>query len=148
MSFKLKRKQSTNYLHRLLGWLNRGKDYGLQALDVFKDTVLSEFKGLASDIGGEISAIGNYDTKDVKGLLDNVDKDKIKELVEKVKPLIPEYYEKARKMATDIFNQGKKEFDRIREEVENEVTSPFYWPAALWKLYGEIFVSHFDNPID
>ena len=91
---------------------------------MFKDTVLSEFKGLASDIGGEISAIGNYDTKDVTGLLDNVDKDKIKELVEKVKPLIPEYYEKAKKMATDIFNQGKEEFDRIREEVENEVTSP------------------------
>lgn len=115
---------------------------------MFRETVLSEFKGLASDIGGEISAIGNYDTKDVKGLLDNVDKDKIKELVEKVKPLIPEYYEKARNMATDIFNQGKKEFDRIREEVENEVTSPFYWSATLWKLYGEIFVSHFDNPID
>jgi len=92
---------------------------------MFKDTVLSEFKGLASDIGGEISAIGNYDTKDVKGLLDDVDKDKIKELVEKVKPLIPEYYEKARKMATDIFNQGKTEFDKIREEVENEVTSLF-----------------------
>ena len=97
----------------------------MRALDIFKDTVLSEFKGLASDIGGEISAIGNYDTKDVKGLLDNVDKEKIKELVEKVKPLIPEYYEKARKMATDIFNQGKTEFDRIREEVENEVTHLF-----------------------
>lgn len=124
-SFKLKRQQTTNYLHHLPGWFNRGKEYGLTALDVFKDTVLSEFKGLASDIGGEISAIGNYDTKDVKGLLDNVDKDKIKELVEKVKPLIPEYYEKARKMATDIFNQGKTEFDRIREEVENEVTSLF-----------------------
>lgn len=117
--------ETTNYFHLLLEWLSRGKDYGVKALDVFKDTVLSEFKGLASDIGGEISAIGNYDTKDVKGLLDNVDKDKIKSLVEKVKPLIPEYYEKARKMATDIFNQGKKEFDKIREEVENEVTSPF-----------------------
>lgn len=88
---------------------------------MFQETVLSEFKGLASDVGGEISAIGNYDTKNVKGLLDNVDKDKIKALVEKVKPLIPEYYEKAKKMATDIFNQGKTEFDKIREEVEKEV---------------------------
>ena len=88
---------------------------------MFQETILSEFKGLASDVGGEISAIGNYDTKDVKGLLDNVDKDKIKSLVEKVKPLIPEYYDKAMKMATDIFNQGKTEFDRIREEVEKEV---------------------------
>lgn len=88
---------------------------------MFQETILSEFKGLASDVGGEISAIGNYDTKDVKGLLDNVDKDKIKSLVEKVKPLIPEYYDKAMKMATDIFNQGKTEFDKIREEVEKEV---------------------------
>lgn len=88
---------------------------------MFQETVLSEFKGLASDVGGEISAIGNYDTENVKGLLDNVDKDKIKALVEKVKPLIPEYYEKAKKMATDIFNQGKTEFDKIREEVEKEV---------------------------
>lgn len=136
-------------LKRLIGWLNGAEDYGLKALDMFKDTVLSEFKGLASDIGGEISAIGNYDTKDVTGLLDNVDKDKIKELVEKVKPLIPEYYEKARKMATDIFNQGKEEFDRIREEVEKEVISlSVLWSEALRKLFGEIFVSHFGNPVD
>lgn len=82
---------------------------------------MSEFKGLASDVGGEIAAIGNYDTSNVKGLLDNVDKDKIKSLVEKVKPLIPEYYEKVKKMATDIFNQGKTEFEKIKEEVEKEV---------------------------
>ena len=106
------------------GWFNRGKDYGKKALDIFKDTILSEFKGLASDVGGELSSITNYDTSDIKGLLDNVDKDKIKKLVEKVRPLIPEYYEKAKKMATDIFNQGKREFDKIKEEVENEVKSP------------------------
>lgn len=103
------------------GWFNRGKEYGMKALDVFKDTILSEFEGLASDLGGELSSITNYDTSDIKGLLDNVDKDKIKKLVEKVRPLIPEYYEKAKDMATDIFQQGKKEFDKIREEVENEV---------------------------
>lgn len=93
----------------------------MKALDVFKESVLSEFTGLASDLGGELSAIGNYDTADVKGLLENVDKDKIKKLVERVRPLIPEYYEKARKVAMDIFNQGKAEFDKIKEEVEKEV---------------------------
>lgn len=71
---------------------------------MFKDIVLFEFKGLVSDIGGEILVIGNYDIKDVKGFLDNVDKDKIKELVEKVKFFIFEYYEKVRKMVIDIFN--------------------------------------------
>ena len=94
----------------------------MKALDAFKETVLAEFKGVASDLGGEFSSITNYDTSDVKGLLDNVDKDKIKKLVEKVRPLIPEYYDKAKKMAMDIFKQGKDEFDKIREEVEKEVS--------------------------
>lgn len=105
----------------ILDWFNRGKDYGMKALDVFKESVLSEFTGLASDLGGELSAIGNYDTGDVKGLLDNVDKDKIKELVERVKPLIPEYYEKAKKVAMDVFDEGKTQFEKIKEEVEKEV---------------------------
>jgi len=109
----------------------------MKALDIFKDTVLSEFKGLADDIGGEISAIGNYDTENVKGLLDNVDKDKIKSLVEKVKPLIPEYYEKVQKMATDIFNQGKTEFDKIREQVENEVTRLFLVFRNLFRRFSK-----------
>lgn len=103
------------------GWFNRGKEYGTKALDIFKETILSEFKSVASDLGGELSSITNYDTSDIKGLLDNVDKDKIKKLVEKVRPLIPEYYDKAKNMAMDIFDQGKKEFDKIRDEVENEV---------------------------
>ena len=103
------------------GWLNRGKEYGLKAMNVFKETVLSEFEGLAGDLGGELSSITNYDTSDIKGLLVNVDKDKIKKLVEKIRPLIPEYYEKVQKMATDVFEQGKEEFDKIREEVEKEV---------------------------
>lgn len=104
------------------GWLQRGKDYGMKAFDMFKDTILSEFKGVVSDLGGEVSSITNYDTSDVKGLLDNVDKDKVKKLVEKARPLISEYYRKAEKMATDIFKQGKDEFDKIREEVEKEVS--------------------------
>lgn len=100
----------------------------MKALDMFKETVLTEFKGMAKGVGGELSAIASYDTGNIKGLLDNVDKDKIKELVEKVKPLIPEYYEKAKKMATDIFNQGKKEFDKIKAEVEKEVCKPLvFW---------------------
>ena len=94
----------------------------MKAFDMFKDTILSEFKSVASDLGGEFSSVAKYDTSDVKGLLDNVDKDKIKKLVEKARPLISEYYRKAEKMAMDIFNQGKDEFDRIREEVEKEVS--------------------------
>ena len=104
------------------GWFQRGKDYAMKAFDMFKDTILSEFKSVASDLGGEFSSIAKYDTSDVKGLLDNVDKDKIKKLVEKARPLISEYYRKAEKMAMDIFKQGKDEFDRIREEVEKEVS--------------------------
>ena len=104
-----------------LGWLNRGKEYGMKAMDIFKETILSEFKGIADDLGGELSSITNYDTSDIKGLLDNIDKDKIKKLVEKARPLISEYYDKAQKMAMDIFEQGKEEFDKIREEVESEV---------------------------
>ena len=104
------------------GWFQRGKDYGMKAFDMFKDTILSEFKAVASDLGGEFSSITNYDTSDVKGLLDNVDKAKVKKLVEKARPLISEYYRKAEKMAMDIFKQGKDEFDKIREEVEKEVS--------------------------
>lgn len=102
-------------------WFDRGKEYGLKALKVFEEAVLSEFKGLIGDVGGELSSITKYDTADIKGLLVNVDKEKIKKLVERVRPLIPEYYDKAKSMATDIFEQGKEEFDKIREQVEQEV---------------------------
>lgn len=102
-------------------WFDRGKEYGLKALKVFEEAVLSEFKGLIGDVGGELSSITKYDTADIKGLLVNVDKEKIKKLVERVRPLIPEYYDKAKSMATDIFEQGKEEFDKIREQVEREV---------------------------
>lgn len=93
----------------------------MKALDVFKDTILSEVSQFVIDDSSPPRSLANPLNSDIKGLLDNVDKDKIKKLVEKVRPLIPEYYEKAKDMATDIFQQGKKEFDKIREEVENEV---------------------------
>ena len=94
---------------------------------MFKESILSEFKGLADDVGGDLSGIGSYNTGDIKGLLDNVDKEKIKKLVLKIRPLIPEYYEKAREMAMDVFNQGKEEFEKIKEEVEKEVCVFYYF---------------------
>lgn len=79
----------------------------MKVFDVFKESVLFEFIGLVSDFGGELLVIGNYDIGDVKGFLDNVDKDKIKELVERVKFFIFEYYEKVKKVVMDVFNEGK-----------------------------------------
>ena len=112
----------------------------MKALDVFKETILSEFKGLADDLGGELSSITNFDTSDIKGLLDNVDKDKIKKLVEKTRPLLAEYYDKAQKMAMDIFEQGKEEFDKIREEVEKEVrvSCSSTVVKALWPIITNV----------
>ena len=93
----------------------------LKLLQMFKETILTEITGLAADVGGGFGSLTNYDTGDIKGLLDNVDSEKVRKLVEKVRPLIPEYIEKVRKIAMDTFEQGKKEFDKIRAEVEGEV---------------------------
>ena len=94
---------------------------GLKLLKMFKETILTEITGLADDVGGGFGSMTNYDTGDISGLLDNVDKEKVRKLVEKIKPLIPEYIEKFRKIAMDVFEQGKREFNKVKAEVEKEV---------------------------
>ena len=66
----------------VIDYYKKGKAYGLKALKMFEETVLQEMKSIGSDIagdiGGEIGSITNYDTGDINGLLDKVNKTKVK----------------------------------------------------------------------
>lgn len=63
-------------------YYKKGKAYGLKALKMFEETVLKEMKNIGSDIagdiGGEIGSITSYSTGDINGLLDKVNKTKVK----------------------------------------------------------------------
>jgi len=65
-----------------IGYFKKGKAYGMKALKMFEETVLKELKtiggDIAGDIGGEMGSITSYNTGDINGLLDNVNKTKVR----------------------------------------------------------------------
>lgn len=53
----------------------------MKAFKIFQETILSEIQGMVGDIagevGGELGSLTNYDTANINGLLDNVNKTKV-----------------------------------------------------------------------
>ena len=94
----------------------------MKGLKMMEETVFKEIKGIARDVGGEMSSIVSYDNADVKGLLDNVNSTKVKAFVEKARPLINKYIDQIERTAIQVFNEGKKQFETIRKQVEEEVS--------------------------
>ena len=94
----------------------------MKGLKMMEETIFKEIKGIARDVGGEMSSIVSYDNADVKGLLDNVNSTKVKAFVDKARPIINRYIDEIQKTAIRVFNQGKEQFEKIKEEVEKEVS--------------------------
>lgn len=53
----------------------------MKAFKIFQETILSEIQGMvggiAGEVGGELGSLTNYDTSNINGLLDNVNKTKV-----------------------------------------------------------------------
>ena len=83
--------------------------------------MMESLSNIAGDMTKQITTLSEYDTSDVKGLLDGVDPVPVRNFVEEAKPKIGEFIDEMQRMAKKYLEIGIEKAEEAKKEIESEV---------------------------
>ena len=93
----------------------------MDAIAFIQAKLMESIGSIASDMTKQITTLSEYDTSDVKGLLDDVDPVPVREFVEEAKPKIADYIDEMQELAKKYIDIGIEKAKQAKDEIENEV---------------------------
>ena len=82
---------------------------------------MESLSNIAGDMTKQITTLSEYDTSNVKGLLDDVDPVPVRNFVEEAKPKVGEFIDDMQTLANKYFEIGVEKAQEARDEIEKEV---------------------------
>ena len=87
------------FFFSLSGYVDVGLTMTMDAIAFIQAKLMESIGSIASDMTKQITTLSEYDTSDVKGLLDDVDPVPVREFVEEAKPKIADYIDEMQRLA-------------------------------------------------
>ena len=105
----------------LSGYMDVGLSMTMDAIAAIQAKLMESMGSIASDMTKQITTLSEYDTSDIKGLLDDVDPVPVREFVEEAKPKIADYIDEMQQLAKKYIDIGIEKAKEAKDEIENEV---------------------------
>ena len=112
------------------GYIETGKEYVDIGLGMMMDGVafiqaklMESLSNIAGDMSKQIMTLSEYDTNDIKGLLDDVDPVAVRNFVEEAKPKIGKLIDDMQRMAKKYLETGIEKAEEAKTEIESEAES-------------------------
>ena len=109
------------FFFSLSGYVDVGLTMTMDAIAFIQAKLMESIGSIASDMTKQITTLSEYDTSDVKGLLDDVDPVPVREFVEEAKPKIADYIDEMQELAKKYIDIGIEKAKQAKDEIENEV---------------------------
>ena len=109
------------FFFSLSGYVDVGLSMTMDAIAFIQAKLMESIGSIASDMTKQITTLSEYDTSDVKGLLDDVDPVPVREFVEEAKPKIADYIDEMQELAKKYIDIGIEKAKQAKDEIENEV---------------------------
>ncbi len=89
--------------------------------------MMESLANIAGDMTKQITTLSEYDTSDIKGLLDDVDPVPVSNFVEEAKPKIGEFIDEMQRLAKKYLEVGIDKAKEAKDEIESEVCARGYF---------------------
>ena len=89
--------------------------------------MMESLANIAGDMTKQITTLSEYDTSDIKGLLDDVDPVPVSNFVEEAKPKIGEFVDEMQRLAKKYLEVGIDKAKEAKDEIESEVCARGYF---------------------
>ena len=104
-----------------LEYMDIGLGMMMDGVAFIQAKLMESLSNIAGDMSKQITTLSEYDTSDIKGLLDDVDPVPVRNFVEEAKPKIGEFIDEMQKMAKKYLDVGAEKAMEAKDEIESEV---------------------------